>query len=294
MENYIVRGLAGNKSIRAFVAVTTDMVERARLIHNTTPVATAALGRAITGASIMGNMLKGEKDKLTLQIKGSKEIKSIVAVSDSIGNTKGYISHPNIEIAINHKGKLDVGGAIGKDGKLIIIKDLGLKEPYIGQSNLITGEVAEDIAAYYMYSEQQPSVVSLGVLIDVDGSVKASGGFIIQTLPDIEEEKLATLEESVKNIPAISSMVDSGMSGEEIMLEILKEFDVEITDNQKVDFVCDCSEEKIEKALVSIGEEELNNIINQDGKAEIVCHFCNTKYNFNKEELKQILAKAKE
>ncbi len=294
MTNYIIRGLGGNKTIRIFVAITTDMVEKARKIHNTSPVATAALGRAITGASIMGSMLKGEKNKLTLQIKGSNEIKSIVAVSDHTGNTKGYISHPNVELSINDKGKLDVGGAIGNKGKLIIIKDLGLKEPYIGQSNLITGEVAEDIAAYYMYSEQQPSVVSLGVLIDVDGSVKASGGFIIQPLPDVEEETLVMLEEAVKNAPSISSMVDSGMSGHEIMVEVLKNFDMEIIGKQEMDFKCDCDEEKIEKALISIGEEELTTIINEDEKAEIVCHFCKTKYNFNKKELKKLLAEAKE
>jgi len=289
LENYIVRGLAADKSIRVFAAITTDMVERARKIHDTTPVSTAALGRTITAASIMGYMLKGDNDKLTLQIRGSNEIKSIVAVADSRGYVKGYISHPYIDININEKGKLDVGGAIGKNGKLIVIKDLGLKEPYVGQSNLITGEIGEDIAAYYMYSEQQPSVVSLGVLLKPDGSVKASGGFIIQPLPDVEEETLIKLEESIKNIQPISTMVDAGMTGEEILKSVLKDFDVDIIEKDEIGFVCDCSKDKIEKALISIGEEELRAIIDEDGKAEIKCHFCNEKYSFNKEELMQLL-----
>lgn len=292
LKSYIVRGLAANKNIRLFAAITTDMVEKARKTHNTTPVATAALGRTITAASIMGYMLKGDKDKLTLQIRGTNEIKSIVAVADSEGYVKGYISNPYIELAVNEKGKLDVGGAIGKNGKLIVIRDFGLKKPYIGQSNLITGEIGEDIAAYYMYSEQQPSIVSLGVLLDSDASVKASGGMIIQPLPDVEEEILIKLEEAIKDISPISSMVDQGMTGEEILRSVLKDFDVEIIEKTEVDFLCDCSREKIEKALISIGEEELKSIIEEDGKAEIECHFCNIKYSFNKEELTNLLNSA--
>lgn len=292
LKSYIVRGLAANKNIRLFAAITTDMVEKARKTHNTTPVATAALGRTITAASIMGYMLKGDKDKLTLQIRGTNEIKSIVAVADSEGYVKGYISNPYIELSVNEKGKLDVGGAVGKNGKLIVIRDFGLKKPYIGQSNLITGEIGEDIAAYYMYSEQQPSIVSLGVLLDSDASVKASGGIIIQPLPDVEEEILIKLEEAIKDISPISSMVDQGMTGEEILRSVLKDFDVEIVEKTEVDFLCDCSKEKIEKALISIGEEELKSIIEEDGKAEIECHFCNIKYSFNKEELTNLLNSA--
>lgn len=289
LKNYIVRGLAANKSIRVFASITTDMVEKAREIHKTTPVATAALGRTMTGASIMGYMLKGSNNTLTLQIRGVNQIKSIVAVANSKGYVKGYISNPNIDVFLNDKGKLDVGGAIGKNGKLIVVKDLGLKEPYVGQSNLITGEIAEDIAAYYMYSEQQPSVVSLGVLLNVDGSVKASGGLIIQPLPDIDEDILTKLEESVKDIRPISSMVDEGMTGEDILKNVLKNFDVEIIEKIETDFECDCSKEKIEKALISIGEKELRSIIEEDGKAEIQCHFCNEKYLFNKKELTKLL-----
>jgi len=294
MANYIIRGIAGNKKIRCFVAVTTELVEKARKIHNTSPVASAALGRALTAGSIMGYMLKGEKDKLTLQIKGSNYIKNIVVVSDTKGNVKGYISHPHIDLPLNDKGKLDVGGAIGKDGSLIIIKDLGLKEPYIGQSNLVTGEIGDDIAAYYMYSEQQPSIVSLGVLVDVDTSIKAAGGFIIQPLPDVDENTLIKLEEAFKDVKPISSMIDSGMSGEDILKEILKDFDVEIIEKKEVDFVCDCSIDKFERALISIGKEELSRIIEEDEKAEIVCHFCKNKYNFNKEELNRLLIAASE
>lgn len=289
LKNYIVRGLAANKSIRVFASITTDMVEKARKIHKTTPVATAALGRTMTGASIMGYMLKGSNNTLTLQIRGVNQIKSIVAVANSKGYVKGYISNPHIDISLNDKGKLDVGGAIGKNGKLIVVKDLGLKEPYVGQSNLITGEIAEDIAAYYMYSEQQPSVVSLGVLLNVDGSVKASGGLIIQPLPDIDEDVLTKIEEAVKDIRPISSMVDEGMTGEDILKDVLKNFDVEIIEKMETDFECDCSKEKIEKALISIGEKELRSIIEEEGKAEIQCHFCNEKYLFNKNELTKLL-----
>jgi molecular chaperone Hsp33 len=289
LKNYIVRGLAANKSIRVFGAVTTDMVEKAREIHGTTPVATAALGRLITAGSMMGYMLKGDNDTLTLQVRGVNEIKSIVAVSNSKGYVKGYISDPYIDVKLNEKGKLDVGGAIGKNGKLIVIKDLGLKEPYVGQSNLITGEIAEDIAAYYMYSEQQPSVVSLGVLLNTDGSVKAAGGFIIQPLPDVEEEVLIKLEEAIKDVTPVTSMIDKGMTAEEILKNVLKDFDVEIIEDKKVDFMCDCTREKLEKALISIGEKELRDIIEEDGKAELKCHFCNKKYMFNKEELTQLL-----
>lgn len=292
MKNYIVRGLAANKSIRLFAAITTNMVEEAREIHDTTPVATAALGRVITAASIMGHMLKGDKDKVTLQIRGSNKIKSIVAVADSKGFVKGYISHPHVDVTLNEKGKLDVGGAVGKNGKMVIAKDLGLKEPYVGQSNLITGEIGEDLAAYYMYSEQQPSVVSLGVLLDVDGYVKASGGFIIQPLPDVDEDTLIKLEEAMKSIPSTSSMVDEGMTGEEILRTILKDFDVEIIEKTEINFVCDCSMDKIEKALLSIGEKELRTIIEEDGKAEIKCHFCNKEYLFSKEDLTELLNEA--
>ncbi|SKC43422.1 Hsp33 family molecular chaperone HslO [Maledivibacter halophilus] len=292
MKNYIVRALAANKNIRAFAAITTDMVEKARKTHQTTPVATAALGRTMTAASIMGYMLKGNNDTLTLQIRGVNKIKSIVAVANSKGYVKSYISNPYIDVSLNDKGKLDVGGAIGKNGKLIVVKDMGLKEPYVGQSNLITGEIAEDIAAYYMYSEQQPSVVSLGVLLNSDSSVKASGGIIIQPLPDVDEEVLDKLEKSIKDIKPISSMVAKGMTGENILEEVLKNFEVEIIEKGEIDFQCDCSRGKIEKALISIGEKDLRSIIEEDGKAEIQCHFCNEKYLFDKNQLIELLNRA--
>lgn len=292
LKNYIVRALAANKNIRAFAAITTDMVEKARKTHQTTPVATAALGRTMTAASIMGYMLKGNNDTLTLQIRGVNKIKSIVAVANSKGYVKSYISNPYIDVSLNDKGKLDVGGAIGKNGKLIVVKDMGLKEPYVGQSNLITGEIAEDIAAYYMYSEQQPSVVSLGVLLNSDSSVKASGGIIIQPLPDVDEEVLDKLEKSIKDIKPISSMVAKGMTGENILEEVLKNFEVEIIEKGEIDFQCDCSRGKIEKALISIGEKDLRSIIEEDGKAEIQCHFCNEKYLFDKNQLIELLNRA--
>ncbi len=293
MENYIVRGLTGDKNIRVFIAITTGMVEEARKIHNTTPVSTAALGRTITAASIMGYMLKGKNDKLTLQIKGSNEIKSIIAVSNVECEVKAYISNPDATIAINEIGKLDVGGAVGKDGKLVVIKDLGLKKPYIGQSNLISGEIAEDLASYFMYSEQQPSVVSLGVSVDEYGRVLSSGGFIIQPLPGVDQETLIKLEETIKNTPNISSLIKKGLTGEEIIKDVLKGFEVEIIDKKETKLICDCNLDRIEKALISMGEKELNDIIEEDEKAEIVCHFCNKTYDFNKEDLEELLKKAK-
>jgi len=292
MSSYIVRGMAANKKIRAFTAMTTEIVEEARKIHNTSPLASAALGRLLTAGSIMGYMLKGEEDRLTLQIKGTNEIKKIVVVSDSSGNVKGYISNPRVDLPLNDKGKLDVGKAIG-EGSLIVIRDLGLKEPYIGQAPLVSGEIAEDLAAYYMYSEQQPSVVALGVLVDVDCSIKAAGGFIIQTMPDIDEETISKLEEVIKALPPITTMIDKGMTPEEIMESILKDLDVEILGKKEISYKCDCNMEKFERALISLGEKELQDMINEDGKAEIICHFCHNTYQFSKDELIDLLNKAK-
>lgn len=289
LKNKLVRALAGDNMIRAFAIDSTEMVERAREIHDTTPVSTAALGRTITAASIMGYMLKGDKDKLTFQIKGSNTIKSIVAVSDATGNVKAYISHPYTETTLNDKGKLNVGGTVGRNGRMVIIKDLGLKEPYVGQANLVTGEIAEDLAAYYMYSEQQPSIVALGVHLDEDAKVDSAGGFIIQTLPSVDEEVLVKLEKAVVGLPSVTQMLRDGMNPEEMLRFVLKDFDVSIVDETEVEFMCDCSKDKIERALITIGKKELEDMKNEDKKAEIKCHFCNTNYMFSEEDLQNII-----
>lgn len=288
----ISRGITKDGFVRFFLIDSTQMVEEARKIHQTTPISTAALGRTITAASLLGGMCKGEKEKVTLQIKGSNLIKSILAVSDQSGNVKGYISNPNVDLPLNDRGKLPVGEAVGSNGKLIFIKDLGLKEPYIGNSNLVSGEIAEDLAAYFMYSEQQPSFVSLGVFVNGDLEVAAAGGLIVQVLPDAPEDVLIKLEGSLGAFPAISELVHEGMSFEDMIGLALNDFEVVFLKENEVSYKCDCSEEKIEKVIISLGENEITNLIEEDGQAEVVCHFCNTKYQFGIEKLQAILKKA--
>ncbi|WP_053956147.1 Hsp33 family molecular chaperone HslO [Inediibacterium massiliense] len=291
MKNYILRGVAANKSIRVFLGITTNLVEEARKIHHTTPVATAALGRTLTGTVMMGLMLKGDKNKLSIQIKGDGPLKQILAVSDSKGNVKGYVSNPNVELPLREDKKLDVGRAVGK-GKMIVIKDLGLKDPYIGQSDLVSGEIAEDFTAYFAYSEQQPSAVGLGVLVDRDYSVKEAGGFIIQVLPDASDDVILKLEKRINELPSVTKLMEETQDGEEMLKRILEGFDLEILDKQEVFLNCDCSEEKLERALISIGEKDLKQIIEEDGQAELTCHFCNRKYHFNKEHLQKLYEEA--
>ncbi|WP_026896220.1 Hsp33 family molecular chaperone HslO [Clostridiisalibacter paucivorans] len=288
MNDYIIRAVDKDRKLRAFIATTTHMANEAHKIHKTLPIATAALGRTLTAASIMGIMLKGEKDKITLNFKGSGKIKSILAVANSYGKVKGYISDPFVELPLREDGKLDVGGAVGSDGRLVVIKDLGLKEPYVGQSKLVNGEIAQDLTHYFAYSEQQPSSVALGVLVDRDLSVKASGGFIIQVLPGITEEEINKLENNLMKIGSISSLIDEGNSPEDILNKILGDFHMDILDKVPVEFSCDCSIERIKKALSTVGKEELQDMIDKDKGAELLCHFCNTKYNFTDKELEEI------
>jgi len=289
MVSRIFRGITKDKSVRIYVVDSTEMVEEARIIHQCTPVSIAALGRVISAASIMGRMLKDEKESLTLQIKGSGEIKSIVAVSNFMGDVKAYVSNPYVVLPHKENGKLDVGGAVGNDGSVIVSKDIGLKTPFIGQSNLISGEIGDDIAGYFMNSEQQPSVVSVGVFIGEDGSVKSSGGIIIQPLPFAEEEVIEKIEKSIEGMKSASTLILENDDLFEIAKKALKEFEVEVMDEREVKLYCDCSLERIEKALVSIGKDELTNIIEEDGGAEISCHFCNKKYKFQKEDLERLI-----
>ncbi len=288
MSNYVIRTSAADNNIRGFFAVTTEMVEKARTVHEATPVATAALGRVMTAASIMGLMMKGDKDKLTLQVMGGGPAGSIVAVSNSKGMVKGYISNPSVDIPLKEDGKLDVGGAVGIDGKISVMRDLGMKEPYVGQYDLFNGEIAQDLTHYYAYSEQQPSAVSLGVLIEKDYSVKAAGGFIVQLMPDADEESVSKLEQNLISMKNITALIEEGNMPEEIMDMVFEGLDPKVLQKDEVDFECDCSREKFEKALVTIGEEDFDKLINEDNGAELVCHFCNSKYNFTREDLEEL------
>ena len=292
MGSKLIRGIAESGQLRFFIGETTDLVEKARKIHETTPVSSAALGLLLTASSMMGWMMKGKKDKLTLQIKGSADISHIVTVSDSEGKAKGYVSNSKAPLKLNEKGKLDVGGSIG-EGQLLVIQDFGMKEPYIGQSELVSGEIAEDIAAYFMYSKQEPSAVSLGVFVERDFSIGAAGGFIIQPMPDCNPFLIDILEDHVKRLESISDIVRKSGGNVSKMAEIILEpFLFEILEEQEVSYTCDCSRKKVEKAIISLGKDEILKMIEEDGKAQVNCHFCNTNYVIGKERLKALMDEA--
>lgn len=288
MNDYIVRATAANSQIRAFAATTRDMAETSRRIHNTSPVVTAALGRLLTGAAMMGSMMKGEKDILTIQMKGDGPVNGLTVTADSSANVKGYPGNPNVIIPPNYLGKLDVGAAIGY-GTLTVIKDLGMKEPYVSQVALTTSEVAEDLTYYFASSEQVPSAVALGVLMDRDNTVRQAGGFIIQLMPFADEKVVSVLEEKISKITSVTNMLEEGMTPEDILNDVLGDFDVEFTDTIPTGFNCNCSKERVEKVLVSLGRKELNNIINDGEDIELNCHFCNKKYNFTIEDIKKLI-----
>lgn len=289
MKDYLIKAIDETGNIRVLIASTSHMVENARLTHNTSPTATAALGRSLTAGAIMGSMMKNENDVLTLKISGEGPIGSILVVGNNHGEIKGYADYPYADVESKGNGKLDVGRLVGKNGSLTITMDLGLKEPYVGKSELISGEIAEDLAYYYMMSEQQPSAVALGVLVDKDISVKAAGGYIIQLLPDVSEEEIVKIENAIGEIEPISKLIDQGLSPEDIMEKLFKDFQMKILDKVKLDYTCDCNRERIEAVLKSIGEKEIQSMIDEDGKAEVVCHFCNTKHAFSKEELEKLI-----
>lgn len=291
MGDYIVRAAAANTQIRAFAAVTTELVEEARRRHGTSPVATAALGRLLTGGVMMGSMMKNEEDMLTLQIKCSGQIGGLTVTADSQGNVKGYVHNPDVMLPPKN-GKLDVGGALGQ-GVLTVIKDMGLKEPYSGQTILQTGEIAEDLTYYFATSEQVPSSVGLGVLMEKDNTVRCAGGFIVQVMPFIEDKVLEKLEANIQKIQSVTSMLDNGHTPEEMLGQVLEGLDLEITDTLPAKFHCNCSKERIEKAIISIGKKEIQSMIDDGKEIEVKCHFCNTAYTYSVEELKDLLKKAK-
>ena len=292
MNDYIIRATAANDQIRAFAAVTTQMVETAREHHNTSPVATAALGRLLTAGAMMGAMMKGEKDVLTLQIKAGGPLQGITVTADSQGNVKGYVGNPDVCIPANSKGKLDVAGAVGP-GFLNVIKDMGLKEPYSGQVMLQTCEIAEDLTYYFATSEQVPSAVGLGVMMNKNNTVRQAGGFIVQLMPFAEEEVISRLEQNVQKINSVTSLLEEGHTPESLLEKVLEGFDMQINEKTDTRFHCNCTRERVEKALISIGRKELNEMIQEGKPIEMNCHFCNTNYTFTVEEMKEILRKCK-
>ncbi len=291
-QDYIIRATAGNGSIRAFAATTGNLVQHAREIHHTSPVASAALGRMLTAAAMMGSMLKGEKDLVTLQIRSLGPLKGIVVSADAQARVKGYVFNPNVDIPSKYPGKLDVGGAVG-EGYLSVIRDIGLKEPYAGRIQLVSGEIAEDLTYYFAQSDQTPSAVGLGVLVDTDTSIRCAGGFIIQLMPDATEEMISRLEQKLNTVPYVTDLLDMGKSPEEILEIILGDMDLKITDQMPTEFYCNCTKERVEKALISIGKEELEKIICEDKKADLHCHFCNKEYHFTEDELQTLMEHTK-
>ncbi len=291
MSDYIIRATAAQGQIRAFAATTKEMVEEARKAHNTSPVATAALGRLLTAGAMMGCDMKGEKDLLTLKIQGDGPIQGLMVTADSHGHVKGYAFNPEVMLPPNSQGKLDVGGSLGL-GVLSVIKDIGLKEPYVGQTILVTGEIAEDLTYYFATSEQVPSSVALGVLMNKDNTVCQAGGFIIQLLPGASEDMISQLEERLKEISSITTLLDQGNTPEMILEHFLGQFGLEINDSLPVDFYCNCTKERVEKALVSVGKKDIQEMIDDGKPIEVNCHFCNKNYEFTVEELESMLEKA--
>lgn len=291
MKDYLVRATAAGSQIRAFAVTSTEMVETARQHHNTSPVATAALGRLLTAGAMMGSMMKNDTDILTIQIKCDGPIQGLTVTADSKANVKGYVENPDVMLPPKN-GKLDVGGALGL-GILNVIKDMGLKEPYVGQTILQTGEIGDDLTYYFANSEQVPSSVGLGVLMEKDNTVKCAGGFIVQVMPFVEEKVLEQLEENISNIHSVTALLEQGHTPESLLQEVLKGMDIEITDTLPTQFYCDCSTTKIEKAIISIGEKEIKEMIDEGKDIEVKCHFCNTAYSFSVDELSALLKQAK-
>lgn len=289
--DYMIRGTAADDRVRIFSVYSRDLVEEARKIHNTSPVATAALGRLLTAGAMMGPMMKGEKDVMTLSIKGDGPIGGITVTADSKGNVKGYVYEPNVLIHAKANGKLDVSGAVGK-GYLTVIKDLGLREPYTGQVELVSGEIAEDLTYYFSSSEQVPSSVGLGVLLDRENFVRQAGGFILQLMPDTPEEVISTLEKNLSKISSVTTMLEEGKSPEDIAAIVLEGLDLQVLEKIPVQLSCNCSQERVTKALISVGEAEIQDMIQEGKPIEMNCQFCGSKYTFSVEELKEILKSA--
>ena len=290
MADILTRAITKDGFFKISAVVSTETVEQARKYHKTMPIASAALGRLLSAGLLMGSELKEENSKLTIQLKGDGPIGTVLVAANSKGEVKGYVDNPLVDLPLKSNGKLDVGKAVGK-GTLCVIKDLCLKEPYVGQVDIQTGEIGDDLAYYFALSEQVPSMVSLGVLVDTDYSIKYAGGFIIQVMPECDEESLSKLENSVRGLMSMTEMLSKGMDGKEIIKYVMLGFDVDILETREVGYVCGCSRERMERAIISLGEKEIDGIIKDQGEAEIVCSFCNTAYKFNSDELEEMKKK---
>lgn len=289
-KDRLIRGTAMNGRVRAFAVRTTGLVEELRRRHDTYPTATAALGRTLTAAAMMGAMLKGQ-EKLSIRVKGNGPLGQVVAESNALGEVRGYVHHPHVHLPSNSAGKLDVAGAVGTEGFIDVIKDLGMKEPYRGSIPIVSGELGEDFTYYFAVSEQTPAAVGLGVLVDTDNSVLVAGGFIVQLLPGLTDAEITEIEKAVGAMPSVTSLLDQGLEPEEMLHLLLP--DVIVMDELEIRFACQCSRERVEQTLVSLGQHELERLIEEDEKAEVVCHYCNEAYVFDKEELQVILDQAK-
>lgn len=287
----LIRAISKDGSFIAFAVDTKEIVNRAAQIHRSSPVVTAALGRLLSAASMMGVMLKGKDDTVTLRIRADGPAGNLIAVADSEGNVRGYVDRPEVDLPLNAAGKLDVGGAVGRSGTLTVVKDLHLKEPYSGSTALVSGEIAEDVTQYFAQSEQTPTVCALGVLVDTDLTVRASGGYIIQLLPYCEDGVIDRIEANLRDVSPVSAMLDGGMTPEEVLRTVLRGFELEIMSETQVGYVCNCSRERIARALHSMGAAELLALVREQGGAEVTCHFCDRKYHFTADELRSLAAK---
>ncbi len=290
MSDELIRAMTADGYAKAVAVTGRGLVERARQIHTLLPMATAALGRTLLGASMMGDMLKEQNGSLTLQIKGGGPLGTVLAVSDCDGNVRGYVQNPHVELVEQYPGKLDVGAAVGTDGTLTVIKDIGLKEPYIGSIGLFSGEIADDLAMYFVESEQIPTACALGVLIGTDQSVRSAGGYLIQLLPGAGEDVISKIEDGVRRLGSVSHALESGLDGEGLLRAVLSDFDLEVLERHPVEYRCSCSRERVTRALISMGRDELASLLAEQGQAELTCQFCDQVYRYTKEELEQLLA----
>ena len=289
MRDEIVRAITADGLVKASAITGRALVERARNVHTLLPVATAALGRALMAASMMGDALKIDGASLTLQIKGGGPLGTVLAVSDQEGNVRGYVQNPHVELMEKVPGKLDVGRAVGESGSLTVIKDLGMKEPYVGTIGLLSGEIADDVAAYFVESEQIPTACALGVLVGIDQSVTAAGGYLIQLLPGAGEEIISKIEAGVQRVGSVSHALEGGLDGEGLLRAVLSEFDLEILETHPVEYRCYCSRERVTRALISLGRAELTSLLEEQGQTELTCQFCDKVYRYSREELEDLL-----
>lgn len=290
MADEIVRAMTADGYVKAVAVTGRDLVERARNIHTLLPMATAALGRALLGASMLGDMLKEQKGSLTLQIKGGGPLGTVLAVSDYEGNVRGYVQNPHVELMEKHQGKLDVGAAVGSTGTLTVIKDIGLKEPYVGSIGLFSGEIADDLAMYFVESEQIPTACALGVLVGTDQSVTSAGGYLIQLLPGASDDIIDKIEAGVHRVGSVSHALEGGLDGEGLLRAVLSDFQLEILEKHPVEYRCYCSRDRVTRALISMGREELSSLIQDQGQADLTCQFCDKVYHYSQEQLEKLLA----